>query len=84
MSSKPVKSALNSVINEKNKPARPDKPDKMKNGKPMKSEKKVDKKSDGMKKHDSVHKEKKPASGKVVKKPVDSDDDEPLVRFTYM
>lgn len=83
LSSKPVKSALNSVISEKNKIARPDKHDKMKNGKPVKSEKKVDKKSDGVKKHDSMHKEKKPASGKVVKRPVESDDDEPLVRVKY-
>ncbi|KAJ7374737.1 hypothetical protein OS493_005084 [Desmophyllum pertusum] len=77
--SKPVKSALNSVVDEKKTKAV--KPEKVKNGKPVKPEKKVDKKLDGAKKHDSVKKEKKPDSGKAVKKQVDSDDDEPLVRF---
>lgn len=84
MPSKPAKSALNSAVVEKNKTAKPEKHDKVKNGKPLKAEKKVDKKLDGVKKHDSVKKEKKPEGGKAAKKPVESDDDEPLVRFTYI
>ncbi|KAL9974220.1 hypothetical protein ACROYT_G011235 [Oculina patagonica] len=76
--SKPAKSALNSAVVEKNKTAKPEKHDKVKNGKPLKAEKKVDKKLDGVKKHDSVKKEKKPEGGKAAKKPVESDDDEPL------
>ena len=80
--SKPVKSALNSVVDEKKtKAVKPEKHEKVKNGKPVKPEKKVDKKLDGAKKHDSVKKEKKLDSGKAVKKQADSDDDEPLVRF---
>ena len=81
VSSKPAKSALNSVVEEKNKTTKPEKHDKVKNGKPSKSEKKVGKKLDGVKKNDLVKKEKKPESGKAAKKPVESDDDEPLVRF---
>ena len=71
-SSKPVKSALNSAVDEKGKP---EKHDKAKNGKLIKSEKKLDKKLDGVKKAN-----KSESSGKAAKKPVESDDDEPLVR----
>ena len=77
-SSKPVKSALNSAVDEKGKP---EKHDKAKNGKLIKPEKKLDKKLDVVKKHDSPKKAKKSESGKASKKPVESDDDEPLVRF---
>lgn len=74
-----MKSALNSAVDEK---FSPEKYDKAKNGKLVKSEKKLDKKLDGVKKHDSVKKAKKSESGKAAKKPVESDDDdEPLVRF---
>ena len=73
-----MKSALNSAVDEKGKP---EKHDKAKNGKLIKSEKKLDKKLDGVKKHDSVKKaNKSESSGKAAKKPVESDDDEPLVR----
>ena len=75
-SSKPVKSALNSAVDEKGKT---EKHDKAKNGKLIKSEKKLDKKMDAVKKHDSAKKAKKSESGKASKKPVESDD-EPLVR----
>ncbi|XP_020631327.1 DNA topoisomerase 1-like isoform X2 [Orbicella faveolata] len=74
-SSKPVKSALNSAVDEKGKP---EKHDKAKNGKLIKPEKKLDKKLDVVKKHDSPKKAKKSESGKASKKPVESDDDEPL------
>ena len=81
--SKPAQSALNSTFEEKSiKKPRPDKHDKVKDGKPVKMEKKGDKKSDGVKKHDSVKKEKKGEGAKATKKHVDSDDDdEPLVSF---
>ena len=76
---KPAKSALNSTIEEKNKH------EKVKNGKPLKVDKKMDKKSADVKKHDSMKKEKKAEGAKPVKKPVYSDDDnEPLVRFEIL
>lgn len=77
-SAKPAKSALNSVVAEKNKVVKPKKSEKMKDGKSLKAERKVDKKVDGVKKKDAK-KEKKSASEKAAKKQVDSDDDdEPL------
>ena len=68
-------------MEEKNKIARPDKHEKVKNGKPPKLEKKGVKKLDGVKKHDSVKKEKKAEGAKTAKKHADIDDDAPLVRF---
>ena len=76
--SKPVQSALNSAVGEKPKSM---KPDMVKSGKPVKVEKKGDKKMDGVKKE---KKEKKTDGAKAVKKHVDSDDDdEPLVRLNF-
>ena len=77
-----MKSALNSVVGEKSKASKTEKHEKVKDRKPVKAEKKVDKKVDGVKKNDVMKKEKKPDSGKAAKKQVESDDDEPLVRFT--
>lgn len=75
--SKPVQSALNSAVEEKPKSM---KPDMVKSGKQVKVEKKGDKKMDGVKKE---KKEKKTEGAKAVKKHVDSDDDEPLVRLNF-
>ena len=79
--SKPVQSALNSTVEEKPKYV---KHDKVKSGKPVKAEKKGDKKMDGVKKEKK--KEKKTEGAKAMKKHVDSeddDDDEPLVRLNF-
>ena len=82
---KPAKSALNSSVDEMKKVVKSDKPEKVKNGKPLKLEKKKEKKAaDVAKKHDSVKKEKKSEGGKPSKKTADSDDDDqPLVRTEF-
>lgn len=76
-SAKPVKSALNSVVAEKSKVVKPKKSEKIKDGKSLKNDKKVDKKVDGVKKND-VKKVKKVDGEKVGKKQVDNDYEEPL------
>lgn len=74
---KPAKSALNSSVDEMKKVVKSDKPENVKNGKPLKLEKKKEKKAaDVAKKHDSVKKEKKSEGGKPSKKTADSDDDD--------
>ena len=75
-----MKSALNSVVAEKSKVVKPKKSEKMKDGKSLKNDKKVDKKVDGVKKND-VKKVKKVDSEKFGKKQVDNDYEEPLVRL---
>jgi len=82
---KPAKSALNSSVDEMKKVVKSEKHEKVKNGKPLKLEKKKEKKAaDVAKKHDSVKKEKKSEGRKPSKKTADSDDDDqPLVRIDF-
>lgn len=73
---------MNSSVDEMKKVVKSDKHEKVKNGKPLKLEKK--KAADVAKKHDSVKKEKKSEGGKPSKKTADSDDDDqPLVRTDF-
>ena len=65
---------------EKSKVVKPKKSEKMKDGKSLKNDKKVDKKVDGVKKND-VKKVKKVDGEKVGKKQVDNDYEELLVRL---